>query len=65
MNNTILFGNGINLLTSSNKSWNSLLDELKIPNVFNNGNLPHTMIYERILFEKQIGEKEEILKEEQ
>jgi hypothetical protein len=52
MNNTILFGNGINRLTPSNISWDELLIRLKGERKFNNGALPNTMIYERIILEK-------------
>jgi hypothetical protein len=64
MQNTILFGNGLNLLTKSNKSWEQLLNELKSPNLFSNGNLPNTMVYERILFEKDLNKNQEVLIEE-
>lgn len=52
MQNTIFFGNGINRLSSKNISWNHLLDIIKGTRGFNNGQLPYTMIYERIILEK-------------
>ncbi|MBL6446351.1 SIR2 family protein [Fulvivirga sp. 29W222] len=52
MMNSVLFGNGLNRLSATNKSWDELLDEIKYPNEFDNGNLPNTMVYERILFER-------------
>ena len=58
MENTILFGNGINRLKPDNISWTNLLDNLKESRVFDNDNLPNTMIYERIILEKPIGHKE-------
>jgi len=48
MKNTILFGNGINRLSANAISWEDLLDELKGEDVFSNGSLPNTMVYERI-----------------
>ncbi len=52
MNNTILFGNGINRLTPENISWGQLLDLIKDGRRFNDANLPNTMIYERVLLER-------------
>lgn len=48
MKNTVLFGNGINRLSTNSVSWNDLLDEIKGENRFSNGSLPNTMVYERI-----------------
>ena len=48
MKNTVLFGNGINRLSTNAVSWDDLLDEIKGENRFSNGSLPNTMVYERI-----------------
>ncbi len=48
MENTVLFGNGINRLSINAVSWNDLLDDLKGESMFANGSLPNTMVYERI-----------------
>jgi len=70
MKNTIFFGNGINRLNKKNKSWDDLLKDLKNKNQFDNKDLPNTMIYERILYEKSknqkcvISEEEEMIKSE-
>lgn len=48
MKNTVLFGNGINRLSTNSVSWGDLLDEIKGENRFSNGSLPNTMVYERI-----------------
>lgn len=52
MSNTVLFGNGINRVSDRSVSWNDLLNSIKGSNVFKNGDLPYTMIYERIYMEK-------------
>jgi len=52
MENTILFGNGINMLSKQNISWDSLLDILKDSRNFDNDLLPNTMTYERIILER-------------
>jgi hypothetical protein len=52
MNSSILFGNGINRLSSKNISWSHLLDIIKGERPFHDGQLPNTMIYERIILEK-------------
>lgn len=52
MKNTILFGNGINRVSSNSVSWEDLLNEIKDENNFLNGDLPYTMIYERIFMGK-------------
>jgi hypothetical protein len=69
MDNTILFGNGINRLISNNISWEELLDKIKDKRKFKDDLLPNTMIYERILlerlnFNKDILEDEFEVKEE-
>ncbi|WP_454868502.1 SIR2 family protein [Pseudomonas farris] len=52
MKNTVLFGNGINRLSTNAVSWDDLLDEIKGENRFSNGSLPNTMVYERIFMGK-------------
>jgi len=52
MENTILFGNGINRLNSHNISWNDVLDKIKGTRKFKDKDLPNTMIYERVILEK-------------
>lgn len=52
MKNSLLFGNGLNLLAGNGFDWNKLLTELKGDKVFENGKLPNTMIYERIFLER-------------
>lgn len=52
MENTVIFGNGINRLSDKNISWNHLLDVIKGPRKFNDALLPNTMIYERIILER-------------
>lgn len=52
MNKTLLFGNGLNQLTTGLISWKDLLDNIKKKNKFDNLALPNTMIYERILMER-------------
>jgi hypothetical protein len=55
MRNTVLFGNGINRLSDNAVSWDDLLDNIKGTNIFNNGKLPNTMVYERIFMEQHIA----------
>lgn len=57
MRNTVLFGNGINRISDNAVSWNDLLDTIKGSNVFDNGNLPNTMVYERIFMEQHVAKK--------
>lgn len=52
MTNTVLYGNGLNRLSSNAVSWDDLLDELKGSNGFDSGLLPYTMVYERIFMGK-------------
>ena len=47
MKQTLLFGNGINYLSENFISWKDLLEIIKGKNLFENGKLPNTMIYER------------------
>lgn len=52
MENTVIFGNGINRLSDKNISWSHLLDIIKGPRKFTDASLPNTMIYERIILER-------------
>ncbi len=52
MDKTLLFGNGLNQLTTGLISWKDLLDKIKKKNKFDDLELPNTMIYERILLER-------------
>lgn len=51
MEKSILFGNGINRLNNFN-DWEILLNVLKGSHLFDNGNVPYSLIYERIVLEK-------------
>lgn len=64
MENTVLYGNGINRLNEENPSWGKLLDGIKGIRTFDNGDLPYTMIYERILMEKPRGKAQSIFNDE-
>ena len=59
MEHTLFFGNGINRLSENHVTWNDLLDRIKGINNFKNGQLPNTMVYERIFLEKQIVDSTE------
>lgn len=64
---TILFGNGLNYMSKNHISWNELLDKIKGDNLFENGKLPNTMIYERSIIGNPISfdtltQKEEAIK---
>lgn len=48
MKNTVLFGNGINRLSTNAVSWDNLLYKIKGKNKFPHDSLPNTMVYERI-----------------
>lgn len=50
MKNTLVFGNGLNRLSDSSISWDTILDNLKGSNKFPNNEFPYTLIYERALF---------------
>jgi len=54
MRNTVLFGNGINRISDNAVSWDDLLDKIKGLNVFENGKLPNTMVYERIFMAQHV-----------
>lgn len=66
---TILFSNGLNYLSKGFVSWNQLLNRIKGDNLFENGKLPNTMIYERsvignpISFDTLTQKEEEIKKD--
>jgi hypothetical protein len=57
MRNTVLFGNGINRISDNAVSWDDLLDTIKGSNVFENDDLPNTMVYERIFMEQHVAKK--------
>lgn len=57
MRNTVLFGNGINRISDNAVSWDDLLDGIKGSNIFENGDLPNTMVYERIFMEQHAPKK--------
>ena len=64
---TILFGNGLNYLSEDFITWKQLLDKIKGDNLFENGQLPNTMIYERSIIGNPISfdtltQKEEAIK---
>lgn len=64
---TILFGNGLNYMSKDHISWKQLLDKIKGDNLFENGKLPNTMIYERSIIGNPISfdtltQKEEAIK---
>ena len=66
---TILFGNGLNYLSKNFISWKQLLDKIKGDNLFENGKLPNTMIYERSIIGNPISfdtltQKEEAIKKD-
>lgn len=52
MKNSLLFGNGLNLLGNDTISWDQLLNRLQKKRPANNGKLPNTMIYEKIFLER-------------
>jgi len=52
MENSVLFGNGLNRISDRSVSWKQLLDKIKSDNDFSDITLPNTMIYERIFMEK-------------
>lgn len=51
MENTVLFGNGINRLNSKHVSWDDVLNNIKGPRKFDHKLLPNTMVYERVILE--------------
>jgi hypothetical protein len=66
---SILFGNGLNYLSKNFISWKQLLDKIKGDNLFENGKLPNTMIYERSIIGNPISfdtltQKEEAIKQD-
>lgn len=56
MNNTIFFGNGLNLLHKDNLTWSQILDNLKASMPFLSDQLPNTMTYERIVIDHSRGQ---------
>ncbi len=63
MENTLLFGNGINRLSISNISWTDLLNQIKGARKFKDDLLPNTMIYERIILENPLISEDVLLDE--
>lgn len=66
---TVLFGNGLNYMSDNYISWKQLLDKIKGDNLFENGKLPNTMIYERSIIGNPISfdtltQKEEAIKKD-
>lgn len=66
---TILFGNGLNYMSKNHISWKQLLDKIKGDNLFENGKIPNTMIYERSIIGNPISfdtltQKEEAIKKD-
>lgn len=66
---TILFGNGLNYMSKNHISWKQLLNKIKGDNLFENGKLPNTMIYERSIIGNPISfdtltQKEEAIKKD-
>ncbi len=59
MANTLFFGNGINRLSENHVTWSDLLDNIKGINKFESGQLPNTMVYERIFLEKHAPDRSE------
>lgn len=59
MTNTLFFGNGINRLSENHVTWSNLLDNIKGINKFESGQLPNTMVYERIYLEKHAPDRSE------
>ncbi len=58
MEHTILFGNGINRLSTNSISWNHLLFDLseEANCTLNIGNKPYTMVYEELLLNGRLSE---------
>ncbi|MEQ9844019.1 SIR2 family protein [Pectobacterium brasiliense] len=59
MENTLFFGNGINRLSENHVTWSDLLDSIKGISKFESGQLPNTMVYERIFLEKHAPDRSE------
>ncbi|HAT3852392.1 MAG: SIR2 family protein [Serratia marcescens] len=59
MKNTLFFGNGINRLSENHVTWDDLLDNIKGINKFESGQLPNTMVYERIFLDKHVPDRSE------
>ncbi|HFP9359004.1 TPA: hypothetical protein ACHO1X_004863 [Klebsiella michiganensis] len=59
MANTLFFGNRINRLSENHFTWSDLLDNIKGMNKFESGQLPNTMVYERIFLEKHAPDRSE------
>jgi len=52
LNNTLLFGNGLNLLSENPLSWDSLLQKLEVGNNTISSGTPNTMKYEKIFLDR-------------
>ncbi|MGE4399946.1 MAG: SIR2 family protein [Campylobacterales bacterium] len=52
MENSLMFGNGLNRLSENSISWDDLLLRLKGSNGFNHEGLPNTMTYEKIFLDR-------------
>lgn len=61
MKKTILFGNGLNYLSSSKVTWTELLNKIKKKNIFDCTNLPNTMTYEKIFLDRNIITSDELI----
>lgn len=64
MNHTLLFGNGLNLLSESPLSWNSLLNELENGSNKISNDTPNTMKYEKILLDRSSSQLKKNVDEE-
>jgi len=58
MEHTLFFGNGINRLNTENISWVQLLKVIMEPRIFEDKQLPNTLIYERIILERPKKDKD-------
>ena len=56
---SVLFGNGLNRLAPNSITWADLLTRMKGVRPFPNGDLPNTMIYERIVLERSLIDSEQ------
>ena len=61
MKKTLLFGNGLNYLSSSKVTWDELLNKIKGKNIFDSNNLPNTMTYEKIFLDRNIKPTDELI----
>jgi hypothetical protein len=54
LKNTLLFGNGLNLLSENPLSWDSLLEKLEVGNNTISSETPNTMKYEKIFLDRHL-----------